>query len=432
MSRIRESKFRGNSISKVVRSSLGVDPIYKPPSSPTALISELQRQSQLSSPSFSALSILAESASKSSAYFYPPQILQTLSLFGEISYSATELFSFLISRKTCLLNEASPKRLVELLRAMAALNLPIFHQAIWPELRAQLVQQLPQIRRGVPSIINSLSRQDCADEELVEALITQSVCTKNLIGESFFQAAKLGFGKIRLLEYLRHDHPIGETIYLVSALYSLQLEIPTPLIGKIRERFTEKDPFKVGRLITRVSRCGLSDFFQIEISNFAESCLSNPDFARSFLPYIVSDIACPHMVDLVVKSQLGHAKNMSAEKLLHLISVAKEKEEWIELIKPIARQLTVRDARRLWEFAPGLVPVHALVPLLRSDSAVCKTVGPYVIEKTNDEKYEYVLPYHAIYSPGNVIRPNIVSRRLAIQQEGGVEVDIQPIRQRSA
>ena len=430
--RVRESKFRGNTTYKPTLSSLPLEETYRVLSKGASfgvndLIQSLTAHSRVGNPSFDALSILANRAANSSSFFYPPQILQAISLFQKISYSQPELFEFIASRKTDLLNEASPRRIVTLVSAMADLHLPLFHGEIWPEIRSEICKLAPQFRRGIPKLVRSLVYQNCADVELLNGLLTQAVCLvesgeleRSVLIHSIFEASKIGLGK----EFFNHisleNATLNQSVYLAGIALRMgqpwerfESQILTGFNGQI---------YSTARLIQLCFRVGVaSRNINLAIAQFLENNLENADYCRKFLPYNLFAVsAVGDFANLVLKKVSPAIDTYSAEKLLllaraSLVAGNDSADLFMNAIKPIARQLTVRQSRLLWECAPGIIPVHALPPLVAPGTHEIDTVvvGPYTL--TN--QHTLTLPKDEIFVPGSTeTRPEISLRLNALKK----------------
>ena len=460
--RLRESKFRGYEIPKTSPASISHEATFgiiaKGPSfKPDMLIKSLRDLSSVCSPSLAALSVLANRSAVSSTQFFPPQILETLDLFAKSGYSADAmaLFAFLTARKDDLLNEASPKRIVVLMEAIAEIQLPMFHLSLWPDLREALVRVLPQLKRGTPTVLQALSKAGCTDSELVEALLVQAECCwlqgeieTKIFAHAIEAASRMSFASdpVRAsLTVALSKRPIEKLSQLQSVallVAALRAGADETTIAGLRARIKSflarpDTPFDVARCLAGVCRHGvsLSPAEESLVNDFVESKLSDVNFAK-FMPYTLRDLSlCSSGIEFTrvalenVVSQKSAIDRFSAEKLLALLRAAVLSGCGMEVVSRLvdpmtrsARQLSIRQARQLWEIVPGLVPVSPLPPLLprglESAPLSLETVGPYSLHRS-DKGLQLLLPQYQVTRPGDTssMRRDIELRLAAIHRD---------------
>ena len=417
--------------------------VAKGPSfSPDEVLQALTDCSRVSSPSLTALSVLSKRTSASADQYFPPQIVEALSLFGKIGYSeASSLFEFFVSRKDDVLNEASPKRLVTLIEAFANLHLPLFHEAVWPAIRAELIRVLPQLKRGITAVLKSLASLGCTDTELVNGLLTQAEClyTTQEIEKEFFAHAIEAASRVegmsdsvkRAIACISHELSEVEKSAITAARLRVGLDAVEPSIDK-------KDRYSAARVIGSMSRRGLiaSPSTQKIITEFVEDALTDNDFCHKMMPYTVLNAVLlsdsDEFLKLVVSRLAGpHADRLSADKLLCLLRAARilnmtgESVNRLEsLITETARQLSVREARLLWDVLPGVVPASALPPLIprgqESGILEIESVGPYNLYRKKDNELELLVPSYQMLRPGSsVVRRDFELKSRAIAKAIG-------------
>ena len=461
--RIHESKYRGLKLSKLSHASLSQEETVRVLETgaafkPNQILEELEKiSSTVANPSLSVLSVLSERAAASFQQFYPPQILRTLQLFSQISFcDSKNMFLFLASRKSDLLLNASPKRVVLLLEAITRLNLPLFHESIWPELRAELVRVIPQLKRGVPNVLASLARAgSCAHEdlEIIEALLVQAECVKAELEPEFFvksiEAASRTQGSSqmvsRAIEVGKFEG--AKKVSARSATYLLTAAGRSGIIGK--EMFLEKilqflnndsnSLFEKARLVEVLARFGIRG--NDKLSESVAACIekglcTSADFSHKFLPHtllsasVIGGPAASKIVGYSISSLVENKRidRLSAEKLLALLRAAKitgnetvAEEIIMKNLTTVARQLTLRQARCLWEVAPGISPpLSALPPLTRrgkeSDVIEMETVGPYNLLRGAPN--EFLLPKFQVMRPDfpHEVRPDALLKISAINK----------------
>jgi len=117
--------------------------------------------------------------------FFPPQIDASLGAFARLGYSDEALLRGFAGRLSDLASDASPRRVVRLLRHGAALQ---FRPHDWLEgLLPQLHQQMPNLREGLPAVLEALHSIRWHDPELLELLATQGlIVTDDLDNDVFF------------------------------------------------------------------------------------------------------------------------------------------------------------------------------------------------------------------------------------------------------
>lgn len=196
-------------------------------------------------------------------------------------------------------------------------------------------------------------------------------------------------------------------------------------------------PFDVARCLAGLARHGvsLSPAEESVVNDFVESKLADLNFAK-FMPYTLRDVSlCSSGIEFTraavenVVSQNATVDRYSAEKFLALLRAAVLSGCGMEvvsrLVDPItrsARQLSIRQARQLWEIVPGLVPVSALPPLLprgvESSPLSLETVGPYSLHRS-ERGLQLHLPQYQVTRPGDTssMRRDIELRLAAIQRE---------------
>ena len=455
--RLRESRFRGNAAFKLANASLPSAETFGIVAkgstfTPDAVIASLTRLSQVTSPSLVALSTLAARTAASSEQYYPPQIVDVLSIFSKIGFSDPVLFEFISARKDDVLNECSPKRIVSLLDALSELQLPLFHASVWPDLRVQLVRVLPQLRRGIPTVLQALARQGCADTELIDALVAQAECVyktgeieKGVFFKSLECASRMPAYRSILTPLLQShltsltdtDITVNQAVDLLVAASRCQLADVEVLHAKIKSGLTSEDVFKCARLMASMSRHGLGAGTTSElIINFVETNLRNEQFFK-FLPHSVLSMALLTTdaenefanTVLTALAQSPSLDRLSAEKLLCLLRAAHISQASQQVVdpilshlNPIARQLSVRESRYLWEVAPGIVPVSALPPLVHlgreSAPLSVEVVGGYSLFK-KDNALELLIPDYLVSRPSGGVRRDTQLRLSALQRHAG-------------
>jgi hypothetical protein len=332
-----------------------------------------------------------------------------IDLFSKISYSNSQLFEFFSSRKNDLLNEASPRRMVQLIEALSELQLPLFHEGIWGEVRAELVRVLPQLKRGIPTVIRALTYQGCGDEELVRGLLKQAELNwrngdveKEVLVSAIEAASRSGLeGVLHDVGNLINEHTelknsAGQSIKLLVASQRSGVDESQTLHANIDTVFTDSPDGC--RAIELMARLGISTL-PVSALNYAESVIASSArkiWAKKFLPFTLNSIARIGGHDEFVKIALSTVQLdcLSGEKLLHMLRALDMvsggdqqtlRDKIITNLTPLVKQLTPRQSRLLWECVPGMHAVHALPPLLRPGrehlnvNAVC--IGPYTVEK---------------------------------------------------
>ena len=452
--RIRESRFRAFEGHKVVsHAALTQDEVFRivvegPSFSPDQLLKELEQISRIKNPSVTVLQVLSRRAVASSHLFYPPQVVSTIDIFSKISFcDPKNFFDFLVSRKTDLLANASPKRIVSLVEAITRLNLPLFHDSLWPEIRDSLIHVLPQLKRGVPCLLASLARAGCTDSELIEALLVHAECVKTEIEPEFFIKAIEAASRIHdvsktLSQFLRTKQTPKNSCLLYTAATRSDVDVAASeyleqINAYLSANSSSLSLFEKGRLLELVGRFGLkadSKMAESVAACIEEGLSSNSDFSHKFLPHSLLSAAVIGGNESTVcfaLSALVKGKRhirMSAEKLLALIRAgrivgvdAKIVTELKETIAPIKSQLGFRHSRLLWEVCPSLTTdstALSLPPLTRrgreGDAIKVESVGPYSFTK---EEGEVLIPAFQVQRPNrkNQIRPDALLRLEAIQ-----------------
>eukprot|EP00405_Crypthecodinium_cohnii_P036680 CAMPEP_0206544500 /NCGR_PEP_ID=MMETSP0325_2-20121206/11566_1 /ASSEMBLY_ACC=CAM_ASM_000347 /TAXON_ID=2866 /ORGANISM="Crypthecodinium cohnii, Strain Seligo" /LENGTH=450 /DNA_ID=CAMNT_0054043283 /DNA_START=172 /DNA_END=1525 /DNA_ORIENTATION=- len=116
--------------------------------------------------------------------FFPPQVDAVLGSFARLGYADEALLRGFAGRLTDLASDASPRRVVRLLKHATMLELP---PHVWLEgLLPQLEQKLPYTREGLPTILECLHTLQWKDPELVKLLVTQGLIVADELNVSFF------------------------------------------------------------------------------------------------------------------------------------------------------------------------------------------------------------------------------------------------------
>lgn len=117
------------------------------------------------------------------AEFFPPQIDAVVTSFAGLRYADESLLRGFAGRVQDIASDASPRRLVRMLRHGAALQLrrDAWLGAVLPQLR----EQLPNLREGVPTVLESLSALRCEDEVLAQLLLHQGLIVAEELGPAY-------------------------------------------------------------------------------------------------------------------------------------------------------------------------------------------------------------------------------------------------------
>ena len=437
--RMRESRFRGNSLVKPERASLSPEETFRivtygPSFKPDQVVSALTTCSQVSSPSLTAISVLSHRAAASSEQYFPPQIVEVLSLLGKIGHAEYEpLMNFFTERLDDVLNEASPRRIVLLLQAFANLNLPLFSENVWPKLRAEIVRLLPQFKRGIPSLLASLSSLGCTDVELSTALLAQAEClyVSGEIERDFFihsieTASRISGMELavkRAISLVTHELTSLQTAALLAA--SLRSNSPADELMK-RLLQVDENAFTSGRLLGCMARYGIK-LNSEQVTDMIEKNLNDKSFSHKMGPYtvlngaLVSDESTNEFFRLAVRRTASD--RLSADKLLSLLRTAYivnsdpgEIHRIKELLAINARQLSVREARYLWEVMPGVVPVSQLSPVDSWGASLVPTEGPYMLRRKSEDVFEFPVPRYAAWlADGSGMRREVELRLNAVR-----------------
>jgi hypothetical protein len=433
--RVRESRFRGNELNKKISSTDGNS--FQQILNPKLIREEI---SNFSSPSITMLGSESRFLSSNSAEIFPVQIEKKLATFSKISFSNLNLFELILNRKSDLLIDASPKRIVSIIRSLASLNLPIFHPEIYPEIRSELTRLLPQLRRGVPGILQALAEQDCDDVELIEGLGTQILelvklkeIEINYLIDSIYQISKFqNFEKftadlITQVLSLTTPTPRQSVMLWIAATRSgtdpsRHIDsVLTPLGGETGE------VFRLIEFMGRVGVDGVTDLRVIEkLGEFIELNKNS-----KFIPYTLNSVNSitngneefKKLFKLIFNSL--NCENYSPRKLLKLLSIyestSPEFFQILSLLSPLSRSLTVRESRDLWPLAPGLTPVHALPPLLprgrEADEWEVETVGPLSLVREGDGLSLYLPKFKINFNYSNKIEKidKIIQEKITVK-----------------
>jgi hypothetical protein len=269
---------------------------------------------------------------------------------------------------------------------------------------------------------------------LIKALVAQAECVKGEVELEFFYKAIESASRMHAsAEFLREhiDRPVSTggliTCFIAAAAARSQADSLDFYLEKLNEKLEIGSLYERARLVQAIARFGLQG--RARLSQSVAACIetavaSDADFTHKFLPYTLFSGAVIGGIDSTVSFAIQSLVNrkqtdrLSAEKLLCLLRAARitnSDESVIEALKenlkPVSRQLTVRQSRCLWEVLPGFVPVSALPPLTRrgkeSDVIDFETVGPYNLLKTSGDVLEFLVPEFQVVRPGgSEIRPD--------------------------
>lgn len=115
--------------------------------------------------------------------FFPPQIDDVLRSFAGLRYADDSLLFGFVGRSGDLMANASPRRLVRVLRNAAALHL---RPVAWSEQVIPIVhRELPEFREGLPSLLESLHALRAQEVELVDLLAVQGMLVSDELGDAF-------------------------------------------------------------------------------------------------------------------------------------------------------------------------------------------------------------------------------------------------------
>jgi hypothetical protein len=444
--RLRESRFRGDSTFKPARASLSPEDSFRiitkgPTFKPEELIGALRTLGQVSSPSLTAVSVLCQRAAAAAEQFYPPQIVEVFSGLAKIGHTDSEpLMSLLTERLGDVLNEASPRRIVLLIVAMADLELHLFSTEIWPPFRKEIARLLPQFKRGIPSLLQSLAKLGCKDLELANALLVQAEClytTAEIEREFFVHAIEaasridgMSESVVRAMNVLNHDMSAGQKINVLAA-HLRAGKSGQEIIREVQPHIRgEGNGFNSARLLGMMGRLGIT--LQSENSpviELLEKKFADEEFMHKFGGYLmlnaalVSDSGLDNFLRLALDKAVSD--RLAADKLLALLRAARivkadpsVEEKILNSLAVTARQLSVREGRYLWEITPGLVPTSAL-PLTDPFGNHLQGLEncPYRLREKSAGELELLVPrYQAVSACGKTVRREVALRLEAVRR----------------
>jgi len=130
------------------------------------------------------LQALSKRFHESAEEFFPPQIDEILGCFAELGHADEPFLAGFIGRLDDVIADASPRRVVRLLRNGAILQLE--PDAWLSFVLPQLHRHLPNLREGVPSVLGSLHALRLDDAELIDLLATQGLLVARKSDDGFF------------------------------------------------------------------------------------------------------------------------------------------------------------------------------------------------------------------------------------------------------
>lgn len=228
--------------------------------------------------------------------FFPPQIDELLTEFAALAYSDEALLQTFSGRLNDVCADASPRRVIRLLRNGAALRLP---PGAWlDEVLDQLHRHVPNLQEGLPSALASLRLLGHRDEELAELLLTAGLLNSSELGPGFFtrlfeQWSLHGHSHSKALDQaiaIAGDHKalpdLRDGLNLLAGLWRCGApEVASSLEEELAMRLQKATEVEVCGALTWMQRLSLRSPRLWELSVEAvELALPNQTFVRQHLP----------------------------------------------------------------------------------------------------------------------------------------------------
>lgn len=165
-------------------------------------------------------------------HFYPPQVVTAAEAFARAGYSDCFVEQAFMGRLDDVMQNCSPKRAVQVLRAATVLKVnPV--ESWWPVVEPLCVHHVKNIVEGIPATVDALGSLPVDTHELLDAYCFQLQCiptpvavfSKSLerLSRHYQRQTKLDVHKDRAYELLKDDnlHP-RDRLNLVAACQRLQ------------------------------------------------------------------------------------------------------------------------------------------------------------------------------------------------------------------
>lgn len=367
--------------------------------------------------------------------FFPPQIDELLAVFADLGFHDDALLRGFVGRMGDVIDTASPKRVVWIMRSGAALRLR--PDAWFPHLLPQLKFHIPNMREGIPSVLSSLSELRVRDPVLAEVLLTQGLLAELDDGyfsrvfdrwsrhglpheEAEMRAKKLAIGASGM--------DVRDRLNLLSGLLRCGLVLEAEKLEAVLEDHLRRASAKeVVRAIGWMRRLCLRGVLWQSSAEGVELSLKTKNFARDHLIDAVHGLACcfgesPNdsldseasllltLITSATQELLLRSEGSQALKLLHsscllLVSCRPGSTAETEVVRGLplvaqssavsrlCRQLSLRERRTCHLVADVLDDVggrHAL-PIEDHVSRLRKlqvTSLPQIVDETTDSMQE--------------------------------------------
>eukprot|EP00930_Biecheleria_cincta_P096095 TRINITY_DN87979_c0_g1_i1.p1 TRINITY_DN87979_c0_g1~~TRINITY_DN87979_c0_g1_i1.p1 ORF type:complete len:535 (+),score=108.75 TRINITY_DN87979_c0_g1_i1:16-1620(+) len=167
-----------------VAATVQFERFYEAPTmSADAVLATLRELVQEQSADVHLLAALSRRFAGHAEEFFPPQIEELMGAFAQLGYCDEHLVHGVAGRMEDLASDASPRRVVRLLRYASTLHLR--PDAWLGHALAALHRQMPNMREGLPAVIISLHGLRWRDDELEELLLTQGFIVSEHLGDEF-------------------------------------------------------------------------------------------------------------------------------------------------------------------------------------------------------------------------------------------------------
>ena len=360
---------------------------------PDAFLRELKKTSLTTSPDVQLLEALSARFLTNSEEFFPPQILESLTLFAECGFSNEKLFEAFTGRANDILANPSPRRITTIISLFSKLNLPLFNPHFWTLFRPHAINNLPHMTSRLVSICAALANQGCVDETFLTGIFTRlEICHQSGVLDD------LGF--LRGCEKIACMHSGNLADLIFSAVEPINGDLTVELLKMVILHRLGKEALEVDagnisnheHVINLASEAVSLGVFSPRLAEevFARleriSPLKN---SRSFIRGIDAaaklafspSTPSPAVPLFIQKLEIG---NLSSKRLLTLLranhlSLGVENSSIEELIN--VKQLTLKEKRLLWDISEKCEasPFPPLLPPGNDKKMTSRVVGPHVL-----------------------------------------------------
>eukprot|EP00397_Hematodinium_sp_SG-2012_P053616 GEMP01064145.1.p1 GENE.GEMP01064145.1~~GEMP01064145.1.p1 ORF type:complete len:425 (+),score=109.39 GEMP01064145.1:22-1275(+) len=303
-------------------------------------------------------------------HYYPPQVLQAVEAFSRAGYSDRFVEQAFVGRLDDLMQNCSPKRMVQVLRAATLLKVsPV--EIWWPVVEPVCELHVKNIVEGIPTTVDALASLPCDTHELIDAYCFQLQCVPTstaVFSKSLERLArhydaerrrKLDTYKDRAYLLLKEDTLHGrDRLNLVAACQRLDWDLPQTTADVDIDEL----PWQA-RLRVRTPLAATK--------NRVEEKLRDAKYVIVSLPDELLDLAqlgeCDFVRQILLSTQLtGSIKKYSPSQVVQIVRAANLVHDFsttlvreaLEILDRVYPQLDL--AQRIWVHEAAVLCDHPL------------------------------------------------------------------------